>query len=293
MKYRSTIEKEIRFSGIGVHSGKIATIVLKPAVFGQGICLYGPETTEMHWKYLHDSYKTTTLKFADGKKITMVEHLLAACYGLGITDLNVEIDAEEGPIFDGSAKMYVQKLLEAGRKESLQETSWLVLTDPIYIAGIGNQFIRLTPGEPTVSVKLYLDSSLIHNHTFHCLKDSFARDISLARTFANLSDVQKLRQRGLIKGGSLSSAIVLHQGKAINQGGFRMSNECARHKILDILGDFALLGKFFYGGISASMPGHSLNHQAILGLMANPNFFKTVPFSQLPFDEAPKIVHMH
>lgn len=282
MHYRTTIAKEVRCSGVGVHTGKTTSLIFKPAPFGQGIKYLCPEEMPALWKHVHSTHLSTQLQAsAHGPSVSMVEHMLSAFYGLGITDLTIEVDGNEAPIFDGSALSYVQTLKQAGTLESRQETSWIVLHQPLSIKE-GTRHLSLTPGMPEVSAQVTLTPTLSQSYSFHLTQGQFSKDIAPARTFARFSDIQAMREAGYIKGGSLSSALVLHEGRPLNQGGFRLSSECARHKILDIMGDFALLGHFFYGKISAFNSGHTLNHQMMVKLMSQPDLFSYQKFSQLP-----------
>jgi UDP-3-O-[3-hydroxymyristoyl] N-acetylglucosamine deacetylase len=211
----------------------------------------------------------------------MVEHLLAACHGLGITDLSIDVSGSEMPIFDGSSAMYVSALKEAGLKKSQQETSWIVVKRPLSVSK-DHGSIHIVPGDPVIDVTAHLHEKVHQQFTFHRLQDSFDVTLSQARTFARLADVERMQKQGYIRGGSLSTAVVLHEGTPINQGGFRMSNECARHKVLDLIGDLALLGHFLHASVYAINPSHTLNHQAVLSLASSPDSFEIVSFSQLP-----------
>jgi UDP-3-O-[3-hydroxymyristoyl] N-acetylglucosamine deacetylase len=282
MKYRTTLNKEVRCSGVGVHTGKVTTLVFKPAPFGQGIKYFCPDEMTALWKHVHSTHLSTKLQTsAQGPSVSMVEHMLSAFYGLGITDLTIEVDGNEAPIFDGSALSYVQTLKKAGTLQSRQETSWIVLHRPISIKD-GDRQLSLIPGMPEISAHVTLTPTLSQSYSFNLTQGLFMQEIAPARTFARLADVQAMRDAGYIKGGSLSSAIVLHEGRPVNQGGFRLSHECARHKILDTIGDFALLGHFFYGTISALNSGHMLNHQMMVKLMSQADLFSYQKFSELP-----------
>lgn len=280
MQYRTTLAKEVRCQGVGVHTGQRTTLVFKPALFGQGIQYTCPNTLEAHFRHIHTTHLSTTLQSSGGRSVAMVEHMLAACYGLGITDLTIDVDGSEAPIFDGSAQEYVKILLQGGRRKSREETSWIVLTHPIRIQD-GNRVLSLTPGPPQGTMEVSLAPGVVQTAAYDLWKDDFVREIAPARTYAHLSDVLFMRQSGYIKGGSLDSALVLHQGRPLNAGGFRLPQECARHKILDLLGDFLLLGHFLYATVMARNSGHGLNHRMMKELMSAPHSFFIQSFSGL------------
>lgn len=289
LAYRTTIARPIDCRGVGVHSGQETVITFRPAPIGRGLVCLLPEEISLHWRYVSDTKLSTTLCSPKNSKISMVEHLLAACHGLGITDMIIEVSGSEMPIFDGSSAMYIDVLKEAGVKKSRQETSWIVLNKPLHVTREGGS-IHMVPGEPTIDVVSHLHEKVQQHFHFHLLEDSFDTQLAQARTFARLADVERLQKQGYIRGGSLSSALVLHEGIPINQGGFRMTQECARHKVLDLMGDLALLGHFLYASVYAVNPSHTLNHQAVLALASRGDCFNIVPFSQLPSLSASKAV---
>lgn len=284
-RFQKTIRNDVSCEGIGVHSGQPTQLLLKPASRNQGILFRHRETGEIvraTWESVQSTFLSTTLASPLGRRLMTVEHLLAACYGLGVTNLIIEFSGEEMPIYDGSAAYFVEALLSGQIVEDREETSWIVIKDTITVSD-GERFLKLSPApEPVISMTLPIGGEVVHHHLFHPWNDSFSKDIAPARTFAQLEDVEKLKAAGMIKGGSLDCALVLHQGKPVNAEGFRMPNECARHKILDILGDFALLGHGFFGKIEGYQSGHTLNHQAIRQLLSRADAFTICTFRHLP-----------
>jgi UDP-3-O-[3-hydroxymyristoyl] N-acetylglucosamine deacetylase len=283
MKVHATLAHEVRCSGIAVHSGKITHLVIKPAPFEYGIQFLVSGCSLMaHWQQVGSTRSMTTLTAQQkNTHLGMVEHFLAACYGIGLTDLCIEVDGEECPIFDGSSEPYVNLLQQGGRKESTLETQWIVMQESLSLVK-EQQRIEVSPGLPSFSVSMPLSKDIVHHYSYSVLEGNFIEEIAPSRTFVKLEDIQNLRNSGFIQGGSLSCAVVLKDGIPINTEGFRLDQECARHKILDLIGDFALLGKFFYGQVSAVFPGHSLNHAMLKAIMHNPHAFQVLPFHQLP-----------
>jgi len=281
MQYRKTIAKPVAVSGIGVHSGHPATVTFHPAHYGDGIVFQCPTPLSAHWENVTNTHLSTTLENASGHSVTMVEHLLSACYGLAITDIVIEVVGTEAPILDGSAKNYVEALLHAGCVSSTRdETKWMVVQSPVRIEN-GSRWVEWLPGKPLFSVSVTPDTGIEHAYNFDPLHDSFEKEIAAARTFMRLSDVKKMQELGYVKGGSLDVALVWDQGQPINPGGLLLPDETARHKILDMMGDFALLGHFIYGRTQALNPGHQLNCQLMHCLKDNPDAVTWCSWSQI------------
>ena len=280
MRYRKTIAQCASLSGIGVHSGEPSEVTFHPASYGEGLVFYGPGLIVASWKNITKTLLFTTLENEEGHSVSMVEHVLSACYGLGLTDLHIHVKGTEAPIGDGSAKDYLETLIGAGCVSSTRdETLWAVIHRPIRVQQ-GDRWIALSPGSPLFSVTSTPDTGVIHKSTFKPMVDSFQNDIAPARTFMRLCDVEKIKDLGYIKGGSLDVALVWDQGKPINPGGMILPDETARHKILDMMGDFALLGAFLAGQAHALNPGHQLNHEALCALDQEPGAVSMMTWSQ-------------
>jgi UDP-3-O-[3-hydroxymyristoyl] N-acetylglucosamine deacetylase len=253
--------------GVGVHTGTKTHIEFLPALPGQGISFLCPHALHATVNHVVSTKLSTTLASSDGtSRVGMVEHALAACVGLGITDIIIKIDSHEMPIMDGSAADYAHTLLHAGLQKSSLPHQWFIICSDFEYKE-GQSTIRFEPGNPTFDVTVHLGHDTVH-HAVHCpLVDSFAETIAPARTFMHLKDVDVLKNAGYIKGGSLDCAVVLDDGVPINSGGWRMENECAHHKIIDMMGDFALAGHPLYGTIKAINPGHTVNVNALQALL--------------------------
>ena len=280
MRYRKTISKCTSVSGIGVHSGEPSTVTFHPAHYGEGLVFYCPEPIVANWKNITNTLLFTTIENASGHSVSMVEHLLSACYGLGITDLQIHVTGKEAPICDGSAKLYVQALIDSGCVSSgTDETLWAVIRRPIRV-NQGNRWVEFSPGYPVFSVISTPDTGVVHEYSFDPLSDSFQNAIAPARTFMRMCDVEKIREWGYIKGGSLDVALVWDKGDPINPGGMILANETARHKILDMMGDFSLLGAFVAGQVHAFNPGHELNYEALCALNQEPDAVEILTWSE-------------
>lgn len=282
MKYRTTIARQVSCKGTGVHSGMPCKLIFKPATFGSGIRYFCPEEIPALYNYISRTAFATQLMGKNGSALTMVEHMLSACYGLGITDLIIEVDSQEAPIFDGSALTYCALLQSAGLNVSDEENECIIVQKPIVIEEEGRS-LRILPGPPSFYAEVMLTPECKERFEFSPLDDDFCQEIAPARTFAQLSEIQTMQKAGYVKGASLDAGIALHEGNPINVGGFRMAQECARHKILDMMGDFSLLGGMLYGRVEGLCSGHGLNHKAMVSLMNTPKAFVRRPLSFLTF----------
>jgi len=265
MRYQNTIKEEIFMSGIGLHTGRVINMRLKPAPRDTGIAFIRTDRENVEIKagveFVADTTFATNLAY-DGVRVGTVEHLLSALAGLSIDNVIVEIDGPEVPIMDGSAYYFTQKIL----KESIiarqaKIVSCIRILKPVVVME-GPRQIAVIPYEGT-----RITSSVHYNHpsvgeqkfSVDITESNFIKEIAPARTFGFLKDVRMLRSRGLAKGGSLDNAIVVGENGVLNKGELRFNNEFVRHKILDTLGDFSLLGCLMYGHIIAKRTGHTLN----------------------------------
>ena len=275
IRLQRTIKNSISCEGIGLHTGKPVRMKLNPAptdtgvVFiridraNAGISAIGANTAAT-------SYATTLSQ--NGITVSTVEHLLAAFSGLGIDNVFVEIDAAEVPIMDGSAAAFVRLIAEAGiqTQDALQPV--LKVVRPIFVRE-GNKQLAIWPAE-TSSISYFID----FNHPmlkeqslqYQPSEESFLREVSDARTFGFLSDVQMLHANGLAKGGSMDNAVILGEDSVLNKDGLRYQDEFVRHKILDLIGDLSLVGMPVIGHVVAHKSGHGMNAQMTSKLLSSP-----------------------
>lgn len=260
---RKTINTNVSIAGIGLHSGIYTRVELKPAPAGSGITFIRADLDGLRIPALQAS--TTSLDYAttvgkDDVSVGTVEHLLSAIMACGITDLDVHIDGPEVPIVDGSALPFVHLIDAAGTRELGAEVPVLRIFEPIEVVE-GEKSIRITPSNRLVlKYKIDFDHPTIGKQFFHFdfEHDSFLRKIAPARTFGFVRDVEKLRAAGLARGGSVENCIVLDDRGVMN-GPLRYKDEFVRHKILDLLGDLALVGRPIVGEITAHRAGHALH----------------------------------
>jgi UDP-3-O-[3-hydroxymyristoyl] N-acetylglucosamine deacetylase len=277
-----TIESEVRCSGIGLHSGAPVTLVLRPAPEGHGVTfqrtdlLGASAIPALHSNVVDTSLATTLGK--DGVRVGTVEHLCAALSGLGIDNLRVELDGPEVPIMDGSAAPFGYLLRSAGIVEQRKTKKFLVIRKKVAVRE-GDKLAELAPAEQfRVRCNIDFKHPLISDQSFElAFSDrSFHREISRARTFGFLRDVEALKRAGLARGGSLENAIVVDDFSILNPDGLRYPDEFVRHKILDAMGDLFLLGMPVIGYLTAHKSGHALNHKLVTQVLADPTSFKVV-----------------
>jgi UDP-3-O-[3-hydroxymyristoyl] N-acetylglucosamine deacetylase len=270
-----TIKNSISCEGIGLHTGKPVRMKLNPAPTDAGVVFIRIDQGNAGIRAIGantaaTSYATTLSQ--NGITVSTVEHLLAAFSGLGIDNVFVEIDAAEVPIMDGSAAAFVRLIAEAGiqTQDALQPV--LKVVRPIFVRE-GNKQLAIWPAE-TSSISYFID----FNHPmlkeqslqYQPSEESFLREVSDARTFGFLSDVQMLRANGLAKGGSMDNAVILGEDSVLNKDGLRYQDEFVRHKILDIIGDLSLVGMPVIGHVVAHKSGHSMNALMTSKLLSSP-----------------------
>lgn len=264
LRNRKTIQTEFSFSGIGVHSGKDTTVTLKPAHAREGLMIHNGQTSfKAQWGAIIDSRSATTL--GDGSfRVGMVEHLLAACYGLGITDLHIHVKGTEMPIFDGSARVYAQALKQATIVDLGEKAPYLIIKEP-FVVQKNTSMVVFLPGNMAWEAHVPLGQT-VQVYRFNEDQD-FMDEIAGARTFVQYQDIQALQKSGYIQGGSLECALVLEGDRPIKEQSFLLSQECARHKILDMMGDFYLCGAFIQGCVIAYGPSHAFNAYVLRQLL--------------------------
>ncbi len=264
---RKTINTNVSITGIGLHSGIYTKVALHPAPAGSGITFVRADLDGLRIPALQAS--TTALDHAttvgrDDVSVGTVEHLLSAVMACGITDVDVHIDGPEVPIVDGSALPFMHLIDAAGTKELGVDVPVLRISEPIEVVD-GEKSIRITPANRLIlKYKIDFPHPAIGREALHFdfEHDNFLRKIAPARTFGFLRDVEKLRAAGLARGGSVENCIVLDD-KGVMNGPLRFKDEFVRHKILDLLGDLALIGRPIVGEITAHRAGHALHSKFV------------------------------
>ena len=287
MIYQRTLAKDVKVTGIGLHSGKKVTMKLIPQDADFGIQfirtdIQNSQPMKANALTVGTTENATTLG-AGAEAIHTVEHLLGTLYGLGINNVMIEIDGPEVPIMDGSGASFVFLLKETGIKNLGKAKKFLVILDTVRVEKDG-KWAQFEPHSI-----LAIDSTIVFAHPaiktqrfgfeFSC--ENFINDIARARTFGFAKDVDMLKRKGLIKGGSLDNAIVLDDYKVMNSEGLRFDNEFVRHKILDTIGDVSLLGYEIAGKITTYKSGHNLHNMLCRKLLETPSAYEIVAASAL------------
>ncbi len=268
---RKTINADVSITGIGLHSGIYTRVELHPAGPGSGITFVRADLNGLRIPALQAS--TTALDYAttvgkDDVSVGTVEHLLSSLMACGITDVDIVIDGPEVPICDGSALPFMHLIDAAGVRELGVDVPVLRVTSPIEIVE-GDKSIRIVPANRLIlKYKIDFDHPAIGRETFQFdfEHDSFLRKIAPARTFGFMRDVEKMRAAGLARGGSVENCIVLDDKGVVN-GSLRFRDEFVRHKILDLLGDLALIGRPIVGEITANRAGHAMHSRFVAKIL--------------------------
>jgi len=278
--YRRTLRREVACTGIGLHSGRPVRLRLVPAPAEHGVRFVRTDVDveiPATLSHIGSQDHATTLN-RDGVSIGTVEHLLAALFGLGIDDVRVEVDGPEVPVLDGSAAPFVILLHEAGLRPLAVPRQLLRVVQPVEVVH-GTKFARLVPSDHfEVGYTIGFDHPLLRHQSFalRVTPRSFGEQIAPARTFGFLREVELLRKSGLALGGSLENAVVIGETGVLNNK-LRFDDEFVRHKILDAVGDLALLGHPLVGRLEASRAGHALHAAVAKRLLATPGAFELVP----------------
>jgi UDP-3-O-[3-hydroxymyristoyl] N-acetylglucosamine deacetylase len=277
MRYQQTVRQPVSCKGVGLHSGCPVTLTLRPAEFDTGIVFVrkqGGQTVALRAsvRNLAPAELCTAIS-GEGISIKTIEHVLSALVGLEVDNVFVDLDAEEVPAMDGSAADFVQLIRTAGIVGQERMQPVLKITKPIEVAD-GDRLIRIEPcAQPRVTCTIEYDHPLIRTQAYEYdfSVPAFEKHIAEARTFVFLNEVEGLWARGLGKGGSLANTVVLSDREVLNRSGLRFQDEFVRHKILDLLGDIALLGVPMIGHLIAHRSGHTLHVKLVESILAQPD----------------------
>jgi UDP-3-O-[3-hydroxymyristoyl] N-acetylglucosamine deacetylase len=283
-----TLKDSIRATGIGLHGGAKVYMTLRPAPPNTGIVfrrLDLPEPVDIPADALSVTQTTlgTTLERGTGKVAT-VEHLMSAFAGLGIDNAFIDLTAPEVPIMDGSAAPFVFLLQSAGIEEQNASKRFIRILRPVVVEE-GDKWARLTPHDGfRVNFEIDFDHPVLRKHRQKASLDfsttAFLKEISRARTFGFLRDVETLRAHDLALGGSMDNAIVMDEYRVLNEDGLRFRDEFVRHKVLDAVGDLYLLGCCLIGEFTGYKSGHRLNNLLLRALLEQPETHEEVVFDE-------------
>ena len=281
IRSQRTIKNSILCEGIGLHTGKAVKMTLLPAPTDTGVVFIRTDLDHAEVRAMASNITATgyaTSLSRNDASVKTVEHLLAAFAGLNIDNVYVELDAEEVPIMDGSARPFVKLIADAGIQTQDMLQPVLKIIKPIFVRE-GNKQVAIWPAE-TTSISCFIDFDhplLKEQHLqYQPSAESFLREVSDARTFGFLSDVKTLQSHGLARGASLDNAVALGEDSVLNKEGLRYRDEFVRHKILDLIGDLSLVGMPVIGHIVAHKSGHGLNAQMVAKLLNSPQHWVLV-----------------
>ena len=263
---QKTLKESISFSGIGVHTGCSVTLSFLPAKEGTGLVfervdLPGKPRIPASVEYVVDTARSTALGIGS-VRINTVEHVLAALHACGIDNAVLQVSAAEMPIGYGSSLPFIKMIEEAGVVEQSAQKPIFQLTEPLYYSAGDIHIVALPSPEYRISYTLHYPGSeaLKSQYTSHIItEDSFKKELASCRTFALYNEISQLMDRGLIRGGSLENAVVIKDDVIFSKDGLKFPDEMARHKVLDMVGDLALVGLPFQAHIIAIKSGHQAN----------------------------------
>jgi len=264
-------------AGVGLHSGQPVTLTLRPAPTNTGIVFVnrnGKDGASLAASIKHVvPTELCTAIGGNGFQVKTIEHVLAALAGLNIDNAYVELDAGEAPVMDGCAAHFVRLIRSAGIVPQSKRQPYLKITRPLEVMD-GTRRIRIEPSSTTkITYSIHYNHPMIQTQTYFYEHSAhaFEREIAEARTFGFLQEVEALWARGLGQGGNLENTIVLSQDGILNESGLRFANEFVRHKILDLIGDFSLLGVPFIGHLIAERSGHAIHTRLVQQVLTHPN----------------------
>ena len=284
---QKTIKKSLEFKGIGLHSGKEVAMTLFPAPPNAGIIFKRSDLKNNNLIYpsvfnVSSASYCTKLTNESGVSVSTVEHLMAALCGLGIDNLLIDLNSEELPIMDGSAKNFVELIEKVGFKISDQPIRIIKIDKKITYKD-NEKFITFEPNKITLEIDFeikYKQNSILNQRNKKNIYMDDLKDMFYSRTFCLFEDVEKLKQLGLAQGGSLDNAIVLKGNEILNTEKLRNTNEFVNHKILDCLGDIYLAGHRMVGKITSSQGGHNVTNQGLRELLSNNENFSIIELKE-------------
>jgi len=298
MVKQRTLKSSVSVTGVGLHSGEKVTLGLRPAPVNTGIVfrrvdVKPAEEIRARAELVHDTRLSTCME-QNGVRIATVEHLMSALAGLGVDNAYIDLDSAEVPIMDGSAGTFVFLIQSAGIAEQSAAKKFIRIKKTIEVKH-GDKWVRFEPYQGyklafTINFSHPVFASSKQNVTIDLGEQSFIRDISRARTFGFMQEVESMRAQGLALGGSLDNAIVMDDYRVLNADGLRFEDEFVKHKVLDAIGDLYLLGHSLIGSFSGYKSGHALNNALLRELLADEQAWEFVTFDSV--DEAPAFLRL-
>jgi UDP-3-O-[3-hydroxymyristoyl] N-acetylglucosamine deacetylase len=286
VSFENTISTPVSVSGVGLHSGVDVSLRVLPAKGGEGITFFRSDldgfAIPANWKYVaRVSYATSLMR--QGVLLSTTEHLLSVLYSMGIDNARIEINNLEVPILDGSGKPFVELIRRAGCKRLRRRRRYLRIVCPIEVKEKGKRIAVL----PADTFRITCETDYGHplagpqSLELELTPENYARSIAPARTFGFSSELDRMRDMGLIRGATLDNAICFNGNEVLNPGGLRFADECCRHKVLDLIGDLALLGRPLLGHVIAERAGHAMHAALVQRIMHEPSCYELVTADQI------------
>ena len=278
-----TLSNDIRFSGIGLHKGKKANVIISPDLPNSGITFFRSDLNENNaikalWTNVSSTRLSTTIQNESNISVSTIEHLMSALSGMHIDNARIYIDEEEVPIMDGSSKPFVELIENAKTKEQESKRKFIKVLREVEVTR-EDSYVRLSPNKQfSINFEIEFDSPIVNKQScsLQLLNGNYKCDISSARTFGFEKDVKGLIANGFALGGNLDNAIVVGKRNILNKEGLRFKDEFVRHKILDSIGDLYLAGYPVEGYFFGKKSGHTLNHELLKKLLSNEDNFKLI-----------------
>ena len=284
---QKTLKNSLNFSGIGLHSGKISNICLRPSEPNTGIVFKRVDLKTNNIIYpnfsnVSDTFLNTTISNEFGVKVSTIEHLMGALYGLGVDNVLIEIDNDEVPILDGSAKEFIEKIITIGLRKSEAPIKIIKINKKVIFKD-KERFISIEPSKLSLDIdfELKYKNSVIGNqkNKINIYEDDL-NDIFNSRTFCLFEDIENIKKKGFAKGGSLDNAVVVKDDKVLNNHGLRNKLEFVNHKILDCLGDLYTSGYRIIASVTCSQGGHYLTNQLLKKVFENKDNFSIIEIQE-------------
>ena len=280
---QSTLKRKIYFSGVGVHNGRAVSMSIEPADVDCGIVFKRTDIANNNEvkatiDNVVDSRLCTKISNGNGVSISTIEHIMAAFSALNLDNVLVKINSPELPALDGSSNEYIKKILNAGIKNQDKKRKFFKILKKVEVKN-GDRFITITPSNDfSINISINYPDTIIgrSEYLYTHSKENFISNLSMARTYTLFEDIEKMRTAGLAIGGNLNNAIVVDFYKILNPDGLRLEKEFVKHKTLDCVGDFYLLGMPLLGSIDCFAPGHNLNQKLIKEILKDHNNYKIV-----------------
>jgi len=286
LRFETTLQRPVEAQGVGLHSGVRVKLRILPAPPSTGIVFLRTDLNHFavpaSWKHVaRVSYATSLMR--QGVLISTTEHLLSVLYSMGIDNAFIEIDNLEVPILDGSGQPFVDLLGDAGIRTYRRRKRYLRVRRPVSVEGNGKRITIIPADRFLLTCDIFFDHPLVGGQSLdlEVTPERYAAEIAPARTFGFEKELSQMRNMGLIRGASLDNAVCFNGNRVLNPAGLRFSDECCRHKALDLIGDLALIGRPLLGHVIAERAGHAMHVALVDKMMSDPELYELLSFDRL------------